>query len=52
MFKKVSEAYASTAKNTVSGPQLIVKLYERLTLDIETARFSGVVSAYSANVGK
>ena len=34
----VAEAYASTAKNTVSGPFLIVKLYERLMLDIETAR--------------
>jgi flagellar protein FliS len=34
----VAEAYASTAKNTLSGPMLLVKLYERLMLDIVSAK--------------
>ncbi len=34
----VAERYATTASNTVSGPILIVKLYDRLAQDVEVAR--------------
>ncbi len=36
--KDAAGRYASTASNTVSGPMLVVKLYDRLALDIELGR--------------
>lgn len=38
MENHAAERYAATASSTVSGPMLVVKLYDRLVQDIEVGR--------------
>lgn len=38
MTNDAAGAYAATSSNTTSGPMLVVKLYDRLSVDVQVAR--------------